>query len=98
MAATTEQALAHPDRPLAVSLRLALGMGGVLFVCGTAASLWRATGRMRMSRWFLASAAAVAVLVLGSLPLVAMSFMFVMLLAVAVIEHVWPMTSISGDS
>jgi low temperature requirement protein LtrA len=98
MAATTEQALAHPDRPLAVSLRLALGMGGVLFVCGTAASLWRATGRIRMSRWFLASAAAVAVLVLGSLPLVAMSLMFVMLLAVAVIEHVWPMTSISGDS
>jgi low temperature requirement protein LtrA len=98
MAAATEQALAHPDRPLAVSLRLALGVGGVLFVCGTAASLWRTTGRMRLSRWFLASAAALAVLVLGALPLVAMSLMFVMLLAVAIIEHAWPPYLPSHDS
>ena len=94
MAAATEQALAHPDQPLAMSFRLAFGMGGVFFVCGTAAALRRTTGRLAVSRWLLAPAAAIAVLVLGSMPMIAMGLVFVMLLAVAVIEHMRPLTPI----
>lgn len=90
MAAATEQALAHPDLPLALSLRLALGAGAVLFVCGTAAALWRATGRTPMSRWALAPAAALAVLALGAVPWVAMVLILAMLTAVAVAEHLRP--------
>ena len=87
MAAATEQVLAHPDEPLAVSLRLALGVGAVLFVCGTAAALWRATGRTPVWRWGLAPAAAIAVLLLGGVPWIALALILAMLAAVALIEH-----------
>lgn len=90
MAAATEQALAHPDRPLAVSLRIALGAGAVLFVCGTAAALWRATGQTQIFRWVFAPAAAIAVLALGAVPWVAMALILAMLVAVAVVEHMRP--------
>jgi len=87
MAAATEQVLAHPDEPLAVSLRLALGIGAVLFVCGTAAALWRATGRTPVWRWVLAPAAAIAVLALGTVPWIALALILTMLAAVALVEH-----------
>jgi low temperature requirement protein LtrA len=87
MAAATEQALAHPDEPLAVATRLALGGGAALFVCGTAAALWRATGRPSGSRWILAPTAAIAVLVFGAVPWVAMLVVLTMLVAVGIIEH-----------
>jgi low temperature requirement protein LtrA len=98
MAAATEQALAHPDQPLAMSLRVALGAGGVLFVCGTATALWRTTGAIQVSRWLLAPAAALGVLALGAAPLVAMTIILAMLLAVAVMEHVRPVTPLPHDS
>lgn len=86
MAAGTAEALAHPDRPLALGVRVALGCGAVLFVCGTAAAIWRATGRMPLSRWVLAPAAAVVVVAVGTLPWVAMTALLAMLTAVSIIE------------
>ena len=46
MAAATEAALAHPHEPFAFDLRIALGAGAVLFVCGTA----RRSARRRVRR------------------------------------------------
>ena len=57
MAAATEEALAHPDEALATSGRVFLAAGATLFVCGTAAATWRATGRTHLWRWLLAPAA-----------------------------------------
>ncbi len=45
MAAATEQALAHPDAPLAGDVRAALGGGVVLFITGSALAIRRATGK-----------------------------------------------------
>lgn len=87
MAAATEEALAHPDQPLAVGVRVALGGGAVLFLCGTAAAIWRATGRMLVWRGVLAPAAAVAVLAVGASPWVAMTLLLAMLVAVSLIEQ-----------
>ena len=87
MAAATEEALAHPDLPFAADLRMALGGGAVLFIGGTAAALWRATGRVPVSRAALAPAAAVAVVAVGAIPSVAMGILLAVLVAIAAIEH-----------
>jgi low temperature requirement protein LtrA len=90
IAVATEAALAHPEEALAMNLRLALGGGAMLFVCGTAAALWRATGRTSLSRWMLAPAAAIAVLGLGAVPWVALALIAVMLVAVGIVEEMAP--------
>ena len=87
MAAGTAEALAYPDQVLPVSARVALGCGAVLFVCGTAAAIWRATGRILVSRWALAIACAVAVVTAGELPWVAMAVLLAMLVTVSVVEE-----------
>jgi low temperature requirement protein LtrA len=87
MAAATEQALAHPEAPLTADLRVALGGGAVLFVCGTAMALWRATGRAPFWRVVIVPAGAVTVLVAGAVPRVAIGILFVALAGVAAIEH-----------
>jgi low temperature requirement protein LtrA len=87
MAMATEEALAHPDRALDVSVRAALGAGVVLFVCGTAVALWRATGRAMVWRCALAPLAGVAVLALGSVPWISMALLLAMLVAVSSVEH-----------
>jgi low temperature requirement protein LtrA len=87
MAAATEEALAHSDRALLLNLRVALGGGALLFVCGTAAATWRATGRILPWRWGLALIATAGVFVFGAVPWVAMAILLAMLVAVAVIEH-----------
>jgi hypothetical protein len=87
MAAATEEALAHPDVPLAADLRVALGGGAVLFVCGTAAALWRATGRAAPWRVALAPAGAVAVVAVGADPSVSMGIVLATLVVIAAIEH-----------
>jgi low temperature requirement protein LtrA len=87
MAAATEEALAHPGDPLAIGARVFLAVGAVLFVCGTAAATWRATGRLRPWRWVLAPGAAAAVIVLATGPWMAMSFLLLMLLVVGMLEH-----------
>jgi low temperature requirement protein LtrA len=86
MAAATEAALAHPDEPLALDVRVALGAGAVLYVCGTAAAIWRATGRMLVWRWVLAPAFAAIVIAIGGPPWLSMSVILVMLVAVAAVE------------
>lgn len=90
MAAATEQALTHPDQPLAPDIRVALGVGAVLFVCGTAAAMLRATGRLPAWRVLLAPAAAIAVIAGGAAPGVAMALLLAMLAALAAIEHRQP--------
>jgi low temperature requirement protein LtrA len=90
MAAATAEALAHPDRALATDLRLGLGGGAALFVCGTAAAIWRATGQMRLWRCALAAGAAVAVTAIPALPWVTMAMLAAMLAAVCVVERRLP--------
>jgi low temperature requirement protein LtrA len=87
MAAGTEVALAHPEETLAVSVRAALGIGALLFVGGTAAAIWRATGRMLAWRLVIAPAAAVAVVAAGSRPWLAMTALLAMLVALAAVEE-----------
>ena len=86
MAAATEAALTHPESTLAIDLRIALGGGAVLFICGTAAALWRATGRVLVWRSVLAPAGAVAVVAAGTIPAVAMAILFATLVVIALIE------------
>jgi low temperature requirement protein LtrA len=90
MAAATEEALSHPELALSADFRVALGVGAVLFVCGTAAALWRATGRAWLWRAVLAPAAAVAVAAVGAIPGVAMGILLAMLVVIAAIEHRHP--------
>jgi low temperature requirement protein LtrA len=90
LAAATEESLAHPDELLTVSVRLALGAGAVLFVCGTALAIWRATGRILVWRLVLIPLAAVGVVAGGTIPWVALTTLFVTLAAVSVIEHRQP--------
>ncbi len=90
LAAGMKEALAHPDVLLAVSVRVALGVGAVLFVCGTGLAVWRATGRRLVWRGALAPVSAVLVLGSGTLPWVALATLFVMLVAISLIEHQLP--------
>jgi low temperature requirement protein LtrA len=87
IAAATEAALAHPDQALAADLRLALGGGAVLFVCGTAAGMWRATGRALPWRWATAPIVTAALFAFGAVPWVAMMLLVLMLTTIAVVEH-----------
>ena len=87
MAAATEEALAHPDDALAAGGRAFLALGAVLFVCGTAAATWRATGGTRPWRWLLAPAAGVAVAWLNAVPWTALAILLVMLVVVGLLEH-----------
>jgi low temperature requirement protein LtrA len=87
MAVVTEQALAHPDAPLDVSLRAAFAAGLVLFVGGTGVALWRATGRVRV--WRALMTASVAAIVVGwpAVPWVTFAIAFAGLATLVVIEH-----------
>jgi low temperature requirement protein LtrA len=87
MAAATEAALAHPEQPLAIELRIALGGGALLFICGSAAAIWRATGRPPVWRAVLALAAAIAVVAVGAIPGVAIGILLAVLVVIAAIEH-----------
>jgi low temperature requirement protein LtrA len=87
VAAAIEAGLAHPDQVFAPGLRIALGVGAALFVCGTAAALWRAGGRPLLGRFLLMPAAAVAVVAVGAVPWVAMALVAASLAAVSATEH-----------
>jgi low temperature requirement protein LtrA len=87
MAAATEQALAHPESALSWNVRVALGGGAVLFVCGAAAAVWRATGRVLVWRGVLIPFALVAVLIVGAVPWMAMGVLLLTLVAISAIEH-----------
>ncbi len=87
MAVATEEALAHPDQPLAVNVRLALAGGAVLFIWGTAAAMWRATGHALVWRAVLVPAAAIAVVAVDAIPGVAIGILLALLVAIAAIER-----------
>jgi low temperature requirement protein LtrA len=87
MAAVTEQALAHPDVPLAADARIALGAGAVLFLCGTALAWWHSTRHISVWRAVLVPAAAVAIYLAGSMPGVAMAMLLGLIVAISTIEH-----------
>jgi low temperature requirement protein LtrA len=90
IAVATAEALAHPGRVLATDLRLGLGGGAVLFVCGTAAAVWRATGQLRIWRCVLAVITAGGVVAIPALPWLTMAVLAVMLVAICVIERRLP--------
>ena len=87
MAAATEAALAHPHEPFVIDMRIALGVGAVLFVAGTAAAIWRATGRVLAWRCALAIAFAAVVIATSGAPWMSMGVVLIMLLAVAAVEQ-----------
>jgi low temperature requirement protein LtrA len=87
MAAATEAALAHPDQSLPVSIRAALGVGLLLFVGGTAAAVWRATGRLPFWRSVISPVAGAAIVVLGAAPWMALAIALTMLATISFIEH-----------
>ena len=87
MAAATEEALAHPDRTMDTGARVFLAVGAVLFVCGTAAATWRATGRSRPWRWILTPLVAAAVTMVATAPWMAMALLLGMLVVIGTLEH-----------
>jgi low temperature requirement protein LtrA len=87
IAAATEAALAHPAEVLAADLRAALGVGAMLFVCGTAAGMWRANGRPLPWRWAVAPFVAIVVFALNTVPWVAMTLVLGMLVTIGAVEH-----------
>jgi len=87
MAAATEEALAHPNESLAAGGRVFLASGAVLFVCGTAAAAWRATGGTRPWRWVLAPLAGVAVAMADAVPWMALAILLAMLGIIGLLEH-----------
>jgi low temperature requirement protein LtrA len=86
IAAATEVALAHPDEPLPADMRAALGSGAVLFVCGSAAAMWRAAGHASIWRWIVMPAAAAVLVVVNGVPWIALAILLAALVAIDVIE------------
>jgi low temperature requirement protein LtrA len=93
LAVGTEEALAHPDHSLPFAGRVAFGAGSMLFVCGTAAALWRATGRLPVWRAVVPIAGALAIITVGAMPWAALSLVLAMLVAISVAEARQPATA-----
>ena len=87
VAVALEVSLAHPDEPMAASVRAALGVGTLLFVGGTAVAIWRSTGRVLVWRWAIGVAAAVLAVLVSAAPWVSVLLMFLMLGAVVMTER-----------
>jgi low temperature requirement protein LtrA len=87
IAAATEAALAHPAETLGADLRVGLGVGTALFVCGTAAGLWRATGQVLPWRWALGVPIAALLFWLEAVPWILLGLVAAVLVVIALIEH-----------
>jgi low temperature requirement protein LtrA len=87
IAAASEAALAHPEQVLPADLRATLGVGAMLFVCGTAAGTWRAAGRVLPWRWVMAPLVAIGVIAFDTVPWVALTLVLAMLAAISAVEH-----------
>jgi hypothetical protein len=87
MAVATEEALARPEEPLALSTRMAMAVGAALFVCGTAAAIWRAVGRLLPWRWILAAGSIALSAMLPAAPWVVLAATLAMLATVVGIER-----------
>jgi hypothetical protein len=59
----------------------------VLFVTGTGAALWRATGRAPIARGLLPVLGAAALIAFGQVPAVAMALLTATLVALALVER-----------
>ena len=80
--------LAHPDEPLGLAARLALGGGLLLFVGGTALVLRRAVGRWLLVRLGLVLAVVAALAAMPDpSPLVAVAVVLAGILAIAIVEQ-----------
>jgi low temperature requirement protein LtrA len=66
-AVALEEAVAHPTDPLPAAGRIALALGPVLFVGGTALAMWRATCGRPLARVLIVGLTSAAVLLLESL-------------------------------
>jgi low temperature requirement protein LtrA len=67
-AVALEEAIAHPGAPLPTAARVALAIGPVMFVGGTALAMWRATCGRPVSRVVITGFVGAAVLILDNLP------------------------------
>jgi len=67
-AVALEEAVAHPGDPLPAAARLALALGPILFLGGSALAMWRATCGRPLHRVVIAVLVGGAVLLLGDLP------------------------------
>jgi low temperature requirement protein LtrA len=73
-AVAIEEAVAHPDQPLAFVGRVALAVGLVLFIGGMSAAIWRATDRLLLSRIILTAVTAITIIgVTGVAPLITLA-------------------------
>jgi len=87
-AAAIEAAVAHPEVPLVLGVRLALGSGLALFVGGMAVALWRATRRVLRVRLVLCAALAVLLVVWGGAqPALSMAVAFAVVTAIGIREQ-----------
>jgi low temperature requirement protein LtrA len=88
MSAAVEEAIAHLHDPLPLEGRLALAVGLILFVGGTAVATWRALGHLPVPRIVAVLATAVAIVWLGGLlPWGTLLIAVVGLAAVVSLEH-----------
>lgn len=87
VAAGTEMGLAAPAVPLPAAARVAIGGGSVLFVCGTALAMARASGHAMPWRWVGAIIGALVVILAGGPPALSLGIMAAALLVVGLAEH-----------
>lgn len=86
-AVAVEEALAHPDEPLSLVVRLALAVGLLLFIGGMAVAIWRATGRLLWPRLVLVVATAGGIVAVHARPLVSLAIALIGTVTVAVLEQ-----------
>ncbi len=83
-----EEALAHPDEPLPLVGRIALAAGLTLFTAGMGTAVWRATGRVLLSRLVLVAVAAVLIVAIADVhPLVTLAIAVVGIGSIVIVEQ-----------
>jgi low temperature requirement protein LtrA len=87
MAVAEEEILAHPEEPLSFGVRLALGVGALLFAGGTGMAMWRATARFPVRRTLVLALAAGAVLMWGVAANAALSLVLGGIIVVVLLER-----------
>ena len=87
-AVALEDAIAHPSDPLLPAARLALALGMLLFLSGSAFAMWRATCGYPLSRITIAAVTAGAVAALPTVPAAgALAMAFTGVVAVALLDE-----------
>jgi low temperature requirement protein LtrA len=82
-----EEVVAHPDEPLSIAVRLALGFGLTLFTGGMVAALRRANGMILWSRTIILALTFAAILIVSDVtPLVTLMIVFGGIVAIALLE------------